>query len=354
MGNLSASIGRRTIGVDLGDRWSQVCVLDVDGEIVEQSRFLTRPETLRERFSSCAPCRVAIEVGTHSPWVSSLLAQCGHEVLVANPRRLRAIYENDTKSDQVDAEMLARIARTDPKLLHPIRHRGVQARQDLAILRGRDALVRSRTLEINHVRGVLKSFGVRIPRCSAGALVKRVDAVDESLRTLVAPIIEMIRTLTAAIKEYERRIEAMETKYPDVRLLRQVRGVGPLTATAYVLTIEDPYRFSRSRAVGTYLGLRSARSQSGDTDPQRRITKAGDPMLRRLLVTSAQYILGPFGPDTDLRRKGLEIAARGGKRAKKRAIVAVARRLAVLLHRLWITGEVYEPLRIATKRDAAA
>jgi len=214
--------------------------------------------------------------------------------------------------------------------------------------------VRSRTQEINHVRGALKSFGVRIPRCSAEAFVKRFDAVDESLRTLMAPMVAMIRTLTATIKEYDRRIEAMETKYPDVRLLRQVRGVGPVTAAAFVLTIEDPHRFSRSRAVGSYLGLRSARSQSGDTDPQRRITKAGDPMLRRLLVTSAQYILGPFGPDTDLRRKGLEIAARGGKRAKKRAVIAVARRLSVLLHHLWITGEVYEPLRIATKRDAAA
>src|SRR5262245_13482568 len=344
----------RTVGMDLGDRWSQICVVGVDGEIEEESRVRTRPETLRQRFSSCGRSRVAIEVGTHSPWVSSLLTECGHEVLVANARRLRSIYENDTKSDRVDAQMLARLARTDPKLLHPIRHRGEQARRDLELLRGRDTLVRSRTQEINHVRGALKSFGVLIPRCSAAAFVKRFDAVEEPFRNLVVPIVEMIRALTAAIKDYDRRIEAMATRYPEVQLLRQVCGVGPVTATAFVLVLEDPYRFSRSRAVGSYLGLRSARSQSGDTDPQRRITKAGDPMLRRLLVTSAQYILGPFGPDTDLRRKGLEIAARGGKNAKKRAVVAVARRLSVLLHHLWITGEVYEPLRIARMRDAGA
>jgi transposase len=351
--NHSANANSRTIGVDLGDRWSQVCVLDADGDIEEESRVRTRPEALRQRFSSCSRSRVAIEVGTHSPWVSSLLVECGHEVLVANARRVRAIYQNDTKCDRTDAQMLARLARSDPRLLHPVRHRGEQARRDLELLRARDTLVRSRTQEINHVRGSLKSFGVSIPRCSAEAFVKRLDTVEESLRSLVAPIVEMIRTLTTAIKDYERRIEAMATRYPEVQLLRQISGVGPMTATAYVLTIEDPHRFSRSRAVGSYLGLRSARSQSGDSDPQRRITRAGDAMVRRLLVTSAQYILGPFGPDTDLRRKGLEIAARGGKNAKKRAVVAVARRLSVLLHRLWITGEVYEPLRIATMRGAA-
>ena len=339
--------------MDLGDRWSQICVLGVDGEIEEESRVRTRPETLQQKFSSYGRSRVAIEVGTHSPWISSLLKECGHEVLVANARRLRSIYENDTKSDRTDAQMLARLARTDPRLLHPIRHRGEQARRDLEVLRGREVLVRSRTQQINHIRGALKSFGVSIPRCSAGAFIKRVDAVEEPFRSLVAPIVEMIRTLTTTIKDYDQRIEVMETRYPEVRVMRQVRGVGPITAAAFVLTIEDPRRFVRSRAVGSYLGLRSARSQSGGTDPQRRITKAGDMMLRRLLVTSAQYILGRFGPDTDLRRKGLEIAARGGKNAKKRAVVAVARRLAVLLHRLWITGEVYEPLRIAHMREAA-
>lgn len=349
MGNHSAVVGRQTIGVDLGDQWSHICVLGDDGEVEEESRIRTRPETMRQRFTSIAPCRVAIEVGTQSPWVSELLAQCGHQVLVANPRRLRSIYENDTKSDRVDAEMLARVARIDPKLLYPIRHRGIQARQDLEIFRGRDTLVRSRTQQVNHVRGVLKSFGVHIPRCSTESFWKRIAGVDEPLRSLVAPVVDMTIVLTSKIRDYDRQIKAMEERYPEVKLLQQITGVGPLTSTAFVLTLEDPHRFHRSRSVGSYLGLRSARSQSGASDPQRRITKAGDPMVRRLLVTSAQYILGPFGPDTDLRRKGLEIALRGGKNAKKRAVVAVARRLAVLLHHLWLTGEEYDPLRNAQR-----
>jgi transposase len=278
--------------VDLGDKWSQICVLGDDGQVEEESRIRTRPETVRQRFSRIAPCRVAIEVGTHSPWVSELLAECGHQVLVANPRRVRAIYENDTKSDRVDAEMLARVARMDPKLLYPIRHRGIQARQDLEIFRGRDALVRSRTQQINHVRGVLKSFGVHIPRCSTESFWKRMAGVDEPLRSLVAPVVEMTVLLTSTIRDYDRRIKAMEEQYPEVKLLQQITGVGPLTSTAFVLTLEDPHRFHRSRSVGSYLGLRSARSQSGASDPQRRITKAGDPMLRRLLVSSAQSSSG--------------------------------------------------------------
>ena len=135
--------------------------------------------------------------------------------------------------------------------------------------------------------------------------------------------------------------------YPETDLLRQVEGVGALTALAFVLTLENPERFAKSRSVGAYLGLEPAQDQSGDRDPQRHISKEGDEMLRKLLVGSAHYILGPFGSDSDLRRHGEKIASRGGKNAKKRAAVAVARKLSVLLQRLWVTGEVYEPLRNA-------
>ena len=120
-----------------------------------------------------------------------------------------------------------------------------------------------------------------------------------------------------------------------------------MTALAYLLTLEEPGRFEQSRSVGAYVGLTPRRDQSGQTDKQLRITQCGDGYLRQLLVTSSHYILGPFGPDSDLRRYGLRIAERGGKNAKKRAVVAVARKLAVLLHHLWKTGVDYEPLRTA-------
>ena len=167
---------------------------------------------------------------------------------------------------------------------------------------------------------------------------------------------EQITSLTERIRQYDRQLEAVsKERYPETELLRQVEGVGPLTGLTFVLTLGDPSRFEESRSVGAYLGLVPARDQSGDSDPQKRISKEGDEMLRRLLVSCAHYILGPFGSDSDLRRHGEKIACRGGKNAKKRAVVAVARKLAVLLHRLWVTAETYEPLYDAHRRgDVAA
>ena len=346
----SAERGRLTIGLDLGDRYSHLCVMNSGGDVEEEGRVATTREALRRRFGSCERVRVALEVGTHSPWVSRLLKECGHEVLVANPSKLRMIYENDNKDDRVDAEWLARIARMDPQLLKPIQHRGVEAQADLAVVRARSSLVCSRTQLVNHVRGAVKAFGGRVPRCSTESFAKRAVAyIPEPLQEALSPVLQTIATLTQQIRDYDRRVEAMaENRYPDAKLLQQVGGVGPLTAVTYILTIEDPHRFKKSRALGPYLGLKPRKDKSGELDPQLRITKAGDMALRSLLVGSAHYILGPFGPDCDLRRKGLAMAERGGKNAKKRAVVAVARKLAVLLHRLWITGEVYEPLRSST------
>jgi transposase len=323
--------------------------VDTDsGEVIEEGRVRTTPEALRRRFfSEQRPLRIAIEAGTHSPWVSRVLEECGHEVLVANPRKVRLIYSNKRKTDEIDAENLARLARVDPKLLYPLKHRGEDSQAHLAIIRSREALVNARTQLVNHVRGTVKSFGARLPKCPAVSFHKKVvEHIPEALWPAVEPILETIGSLTEHIREYDRQLEMVcQEHYPETKLLRQVEGVGVLTALTFVLTLEDPYRFEKSRTVGAYLGLVPARDQSGDRDPQRRISKEGDEMLRKLLVGSAHYILGPFGQDSDLRRHGLKIAQRGGKRAKKRAVVAVARKLSVLLHSLWISAEVYEPLR---------
>ena len=169
----------------------------------------------------------------------------------------------------------------------------------------------------------------------------------------LGPILEQIGSLTERIRDYDRKLEEIsKERYPETELLRQVEGIGPLTALTFVLTVEDPYRFEKSRSVGAYLGLVPATDRSGDRDPQKRISKEGDEMLRKLLVGSAHYILGPFGSDSDLRRHGEKIASRGGKNAKKRAAVAVARKLSVLLHRLWVSGEVYDPLYNAHRRQS--
>jgi transposase len=223
----------------------------------------------------------------------------------------------------------------------------------MAMIRSRQALIGCRTQLVNHVRGAVKSFGARLPKCPARSFHKRAkEHIPEALRPALEPILEQIASLTERIRNYDRRLVAIsEGHYPETALLRQVEGVGPLTALAFVLTLEDPYRFERSRSVGAYLGLVPARDQSGDRDPQKRISKEGDEMLRKLLVGSAHYVLGPFGSDSDLRRHGQKIASRGGKNSKKRAAVAVARKLSVLLHRLWVSGEVYDPLHNAHRRQ---
>jgi transposase len=290
--------------------------------------------------------RIAIEAGTHSPWASRVLEECGHEVLVANARKVRLIYANRRKTDEIDAENLARLARLDPKLLYPVEHRGEESQAHIALIRSRDALVGCRTQLVNHVRGAVKSFGARLPKCPAVSFHKRAaEHVPEALLPALGPILEQIASLTEGIRDYDRRLEAISLeRYPETALLRQVEGIGPLTALTFVLTVGDPARFKKSRNVGAYLGLVPARDQSGDRDPQKHISKEGDEMLRRLLVGSAHYILGPFGSDSDLRRHGEKIASRGAKNSKKRAAVAVARKLAVLLHTLWVSGEVYDPL----------
>jgi transposase len=344
-----------TAGLDLGDKYSYLCLIDQQsGEVIEEGRLRTTPEAFRRRFASQEqPMRIAIEAGTHSPWASRVLEECGHEVLVANARKLRLIYANKRKTDEIDAENLARLARLDPKLLYPLKHRGEESQAHMALIRSREALVGTRTQLLNHVRGAVKSFGHRLPRCPARSFHKNApEHIPEALRPALGPILEQIGSLTERIRDYERRLETVaKDHYPETELLRQVEGIGPLTALTFVLTVEDPYRFEKSRSVGAYLGLVPATDRSGDRDPQKHISKEGDEMLRKLLVGSAHYILGPFGSDSDLRRHGEKIASRGAKNAKKRAAVAVARKLSVLLHRLWVTGDAYDPLHNAHRRQ---
>lgn len=344
------------IGIDLGDRKSRYCFLEGQGESVIEGSLATTAEALQAYFSRIPRSRIALEVGTHSPWASALLEGLGHEVYVANPRKMESIHKNKRKNDRIDARLLARYVRADVQLLHPIRHRGVEVRQDMVLLRSRDVMVAVRTKLINSVRGLVKSVGGRLPACSARSFHKTdVERIPEGIRGALLPILQEIGSLTKRIDEYDKRVREMaEERYPETELLRQVKGVGELTALAYVLTLEDPEHFAKSRDVGCYLGMVPKQDASGDSSPQLRITKTGDRMLRRLLVGSAQYILGPFGEDCDLRRHGLKLAERGGKNAKKRAVVAIGRKLAVLLHSMWRSGEVYEPLRHSAMEESVA
>lgn len=347
--------GPITIGMDVGDKTSRYCVLGGNGEVQSEGSVGTSRKAMAQKFSGMGRCRIALEVGPHSPWLSRLLSSLGMEVIVANARQVQLISASSRKNDRMDARMLARLARVDPQLLRPIRHRSEQAQADLMTIRIRAALVEARTGLVNAARGFTKALGERLPACDTDSLgVEKLAALPAEWRARLQPLLEQIEALTNQIQTLEGHIEQIaRIEYPETALLRQVSGVGTLIALTFVLTVEDRNRFQKSRDVGCYLGLRPRQSESGQSQPQLRITKEGDRYLRTLLVQGAHLILNRRGPDTDLKRWGLKLAARGGKNGKKRAIVAVARKLAVLLHRLWVCGEVYEPLRNSRARATA-
>jgi len=345
------------IGLDLSDKTGTYVVLSADGQVVRDGKLKLSQAGLSKAFAARPPAAIAIEVGGHSPWVSRTLTQLGYEVTVANPRQVKLISHGPKKNDRLDAENLARLLRFDPIMLRPVCHRGETAQADLALLRSRDAIVRARTRLINSARSMVKAAGGRLPKCSADSFHHKVQHhLPEMLKPALEPMLVAIASLTQQILASTRQLEKLaDERYPETWVLRQVKGVGVLTSLGYVLTLEEPQRFGRSRAVGAFVGLTARQYDSGESQPQLRITKAGDPFLRRLLVQSAQYMLGPFGEDCDLRRWGLKLM-RGGnnKILRNKAVVAVARKLAVLLHHLWLTGEVYEPLRQASLAEEAA
>jgi transposase len=341
-----------TIGLDLGDRSSCYCVLDETGRIVMEQKVSTTPKALQAAFGAMPHSRIALETGMHSPWISRLLSALGHEVIVAHARNVRLIGESRRKDDRLDAQTLARLARIDPQLLCPVKHRSAKAQADLTLIRARAGLVRARTALVNTARGLAKSYGERLRGCNVRNMnPEKAAGLSPELQTALEPLLVALESLSQQIGEYNERIEKLaQESYPQVALLKQIKGVGTLIGLTFLLTLEDAHRFRKSRDVGCYLGLQPGRRNSGQSEPQMHISKEGDPYLRTLLVQGAQHILGPFGVDCDLRRWGLKLAERGGKSGKKRAIIATARKLAVLLHHLWVSGEVYQPLHNSNQK----
>jgi transposase len=338
-----------TIGLDLGDRKSAVCVLDEAGAIVTTATIATTRDALTGFFTPYAHARAVCEVGTHSPWVARLLAAVVREVWVANPSQVHGRNRRrQNRNDRSDAEQLARIGRADPQLLHAIRHRRAETQAQLARVRAREAAVQMRTALINHVRGSVKAVGGRLPAHDARLFASTVRAhLPAALALALTPLLDTIAALTDTITQYDQDVDALQAQYPVTARFRAIRGIGPLTAVTFVLLIDAPTRFRDSRDVGAYFGLAPRLDHSGDSTPQLGITKQGDRLGRTLLVNAAHYILGPFGTPCALRRYGEAMMARGGPNAKKRAVIAVARKLAVLLHHLWITGRDYDPEPVA-------
>lgn len=335
----------QTLGLDLGDRRSSWCLVSCSGEALGEGQVRTTRESLTSFFGELEPCRVVLEACGHVHWVSKLATAQGHEVIVANPREVRLISQGGRKNDRNDARTLARLGRVDPELLRPVKLRGEACRTSSALLHARDQLVRVRTKLVTFARGQVKSFGGRVPTCSAAAFHKRAAThVPKLLEGVIEPMLEVLAELEQRIRSFDKQIDRVsQERHPETAVLRQVQGVGPVLALAYVAAIEDPSRFASSRTVGNFVGLAPGLYESGAKTPQLRISKRGNRLLRRLLVNAATYILGPFGGDSDLRRFGARIARGGSQRDKARARIAVARKLACLLHHLWRTGSVWDP-----------
>lgn len=346
----SVQVPSQTIGIDLSDETASFCAVDAAGEVRQEGSVPMTAEGLEEQFGDRESCRIVLEASTQSHWVARCLQELGHEVIVANPRQLHLISKSARKTDRNDARTLARIGRLDPKLLRPVYQRSERSLTVLALLRARKQLVWTRTRLITLIRAESKVHGHRLPTCSPEAFVKRVqEAIPTVLQSALNPILDELESLNGHIRHYDREIERLgRHEFPQTRVLRQVRGVGPLVALGYVATLDDPRRFPDSRQVGAYLGLTPRAYQSGQRDPNLRISKHGDRELRTLLVNAATHIMRRSSPDSDLKRHGKRIASRGNPRDRARARVAVARKLAVLLHRLWVTAEIYEPLRAAS------
>lgn len=340
-----------TIGVDVGDRRSHACVVDRSRQVLEEFSFPTDEAGLCSKLQR-EPCQIILEVGPHSRWMHKSLEKLGHKVRVVDARKIQLISRSRSKTDKRDARTLAQLGAGVPELLGDIRHRSQQAQADLSVLLTRDHFIQLRTASINRIRGVLKSTGVKVPKMSTKTFHTRVgELVPKFLQPALVPLLEELLSLHTRIRALDKVIEAMAGRYPAVGRLARISGVGHLTALAFVLSLDDPSRFKKSRDVGPFVGLTPRKHASGEKDPQLSITRCGNPYLRRILVQAAHYILGPHGPDCLLRRHGQRLVERGGKHAKKRAAVAVSRKLAVLMHRLWVNETPYDPWYRA--KDAA-
>jgi len=335
------------IGIDIGDNTNFICVLNKRGDIVNEVEVSNTKDAMKKFIRPFKKYKLALEACSHSLWLQMLLSDDKErEVFVSNPRKVRAISDNIKKSDPEDARLLARLVRSDTELLSPIQLRDIGTQQDLMHIKSREMLIRTKGDLVRHVRGVLKPFGLKLPKevTSDNFHKEAKNHIPKEYLRILNPLLNSIKNLVLDIAKYDKKIKSLiKIKYPETNNLQTMNGVGPLTALTFILVIGDPTRFKKSRDVGAYLGLTPRRDQSGDQDKSLPITKAGDVRLRCLLVNCSHHILGVFGKESQIRSWGLKIAGESGNKIrKKKAVIAVSRKLAVIMHSMLISGKPFE------------
>jgi transposase len=333
------------IGIDIGDKINTVCVLNNDGEIIQECEVENTGQEMHDFFIEYPNARVAIEACSHSLWLHDLLVRLGCQVFVGNPRKLRIISSSSRKNDKNDSRLLARLVRSDLDLLYPIVVRDILTQQDMVIIKTRTMLIKTRGDLVRHIRGIIKPFGLKLPKDVTTDNFH--DKVKEHLSKELLPIlkhtIKSIKDLSIQIKNLDKKIDSLiNKKYPEAMLLQTIDGIGPITALTFILIMGDPKRFEKSRDVGAYFGLVPRQDQSCTIDKSLPITKEGDSCMRSLLVNCSHHILGRYGKDTQIRRHGLKVMGQDeNKIRKKKAVIAVARKLSVLMHSMLISGEPF-------------
>ena len=327
-------------GMDVHQKYSEVCILDENGKVMERARLRTSRRALERYFSAKGPMKVVLEAGGSSPWVSRLIEKCRHEAVVCSPRRVRLIAESTLKNDAIDAEVLARLVRIDPGFLGRVQHRSEEAQILRSKLTVRSSLVETRTKWINTVKGILRGLGYKVPSGISKTFHNRTRTVElpAELGATIEPLLRQLELLNDEICRCEKELKAIASKMPEVLHLQKVPGVGLIVSLYFVLTVDDPDRFQHSRDIAAFFGLRPTMRSSGDVATYGRITKQGDPEMRRLLIQAARGLMRTRSR-CYLQDWTVELQ---GRRGKSKAIVALARKMAILLHHLWVTGEVFE------------
>lgn len=347
-----------TIGLDLGNTFNKAVGLDAGGRVLFQEDLRNDPEAMEAFFNAHPGATVGMETGTHCRWIAALAAACGCEPVVGNARQLRLVFKSSRKNDWKDALKIAQICRADKSLFHPVTLRDDEHHRLYQLVRQRALLVGQRTQLVNAVRGFCKAGGVRLPKCDARSFASRAASLlPEGTRRDLKPLLDALAGLAAQIAAADAILEEyLDKHFPrESALLQTVPCVGPVTGAAFIALVPDPHRFRSAREAGPYFGLVPKQDQSGETDRPCEITREGNMLMRTMLVNVANLILRDAAPDTALKRFGLRLCGRGGgKVARRKAKVALARKLAVVMLAMLRSGEPFRMAEAAPQPDGAA
>lgn len=341
-------------GIDVSLEYSSVCVADASGKIVREAKVASEPEALIAWFGSLGICleRIGLEAGPLSQWLYAALKRAGLAVELLETRHVRDAFKAmPVKSDRNDARGIAQLMRLG--WFRPVHCKSMEAQEVRAVLTARK-LVQTKLLDVeNSLRGILRGFGLKVGRTTKRSFAGRIEELvvgHPSLEGIGEALLSVRAVLLREFNAFEKRVRLMARADPKARLLMSTPAVGPIVALTYASAIDDPARFKSSKHAGPHFGLTPRKYQSGETDRSGRISKIGDAAVREALYQSAHIIVTkPIKGCTELKSWAMRIAKRAGM---SKAKVALARKLAVVLHRMLVDNAPFNPIAKAARLAA--